>query len=240
MFTLEQKVDRWEDQRDIKNLMGIYVNYIIMNMDADVFANLWSQTREDVCYGENNGWYAGTQAVQGYYTAVRDRNALVAELLQRKFPDEIGGKSPEEIFGIGTFRVYPVCCPVIEVAGDGETAKGLWYCWGSHAEVTGAGPSACWTWGFFAADFVREGEDWKIWHLQFTNDVDARCGTDWGMPARPLPQLPEFTPLQDFQMPSYTVAAAVRPAYCAQRPLTPAPRVPEPYGTFAETFSYGI
>lgn len=66
------------------------------------------QERDDVCYGDNNGWYVGPEAVRGWYDAVRDRNALVAELLQKKFPEEIGDKSADEIFGIGTFRDYPV------------------------------------------------------------------------------------------------------------------------------------
>ena len=63
-FTTEQLMDRWEDQRDIKNLMGIYANYIILNKDADVVADLWSQ-RGDLCYGVNDGWYAGREAVAG-------------------------------------------------------------------------------------------------------------------------------------------------------------------------------
>lgn len=239
-FTIEQLVDRWEDQRDIKNLMGIYTNYIIMNDDALVFNDLWSQEQNDVCYGENDGWYVGPEAVKGYYAAVRNRNALVAQLLQRKFPEEIGEKKAEDIFGIGTFRVYPVACPVIEIAEDGATAKGLWYCWGSHAEVKGCGPTSNWTWGFFAADFVREGDAWKIWHLQYTNDVDARCGANWGKPAQPLPELPEFAPLNDFKLPAYTVSVPIRAMYNASRPLTPAPRTPEPYATFADTFSYGV
>lgn len=173
--SLEEQVGRWEDQRDIKNLMGIYVNHIIMNMDAEIFDALWS-SRDDVCYGDNDGWYVGPDAVRGYYQAVRARNALVAELLQRKFPQEIGQRTAEENFGIGTFRDFPVACPVIEVAGDGQTAKGLWYCWGSQAQVLSCGPTASWTWGYYAADFVREGNGWKLWHLQITNDVDARCG----------------------------------------------------------------
>ena len=31
----------------------------------------------------------------------------------------------------------------------------------------------------------------------------------------------------------------VRPLYSVDRPLTEAPRIPEPYDTFANTFSYG-
>ncbi len=80
--SLEEQVGRWEDQRDVKNLMGMYVNHIIMNMDADIFDALWS-TRDDVCYGDNDGWYVGPEAVKGYYAAIHDRNVLVAELLQK-------------------------------------------------------------------------------------------------------------------------------------------------------------
>lgn len=236
-FTTEQLVDRWEDQRDVKNRMGIYVNYIILNDDAKVFDDLWSR-REDVCYGDNGGYYVGADAVRGYYAAVHERNALVASLLQKKFPEELGGKTPEEIFGIGTFRDFPVADPVIEIAADGQTAKGLWYCWGSHAEVTQSGPSASWTWGYYAADFVREDDQWKIWHLEITNDVDARCGTSWGHPAEPMPALAEFAPLGEFRMPPYTVEKVVRAPYSATRPLTPSPRIPEPYETFADTFAY--
>lgn len=238
-FTAEQLIDRWEDQRDLKNLMGIYANYIILNKDADITADLWS-ARDDICYGINTGWYVGRDAVAGYYQATAERNKLVAKCLKQKFPEEIGSKTDEEIFGIGTFRVWPVSCPVIEIAENGGTAKGLWYCQGSHAEVLGCGPTSMWNWGYYAADFVREGDSWKIWHLQFTNDVDARCGTDWGKAVEPLPELPEFAELAAYAMPEPTVPAVLRETYSASRPLTFAPRMPEPYETFADTFSYGI
>ena len=237
--SLEEQVGRWEDQRDIKNLMGIYVNHIIMNMDAEIFDALWS-SRDDVCYGDNDGWYVGPDAVRGYYQAVRARNALVAELLQRKFPQEIGQRTAEENFGIGTFRDFPVACPVIEVAGDGQTAKGLWFCQGAYNDVETSGPVAHWTWGYFAADFVKEGDGWKIWHLQYLNDVDCICGQSWAGAQVPYPDLPEFAPLADFHYPEYSVCKQFRPLYSADRPTTPCPEIPQPYATFAETFSYGV
>ncbi len=243
-FSTEQLVDRWEDQRDIKNLMGKYMNYLIMNMDGQVFDDLWAQERNDVCLGFNDGWYVGAGAVSGYYEAYAKRHALVAEVMQKKFPkpspEGLGDKSPEDIYGIGTFRSYPIIDPVIKIAVDGKTAKGLWYCQGSHALVTEAGPTSSWTWGYYAADFVRENDNWKLWHLQATNDVECRCGTSWGMPAEPLPELPEFAALKEFKMPPYTTAAVVRMPYTPTRPLVPAPAMPEDYTTFADTFSYGI
>lgn len=239
-FSTGQLVDRWEDQRDIKNLMGKYANCLILNRDAEIFSLFWSKNQPDICLGFNDGWYAGAEAIGGYYQAIHDRNVLIAELLQKRLPEKLGGKTADEIFGIGLFRVYPISCPIIEIAEDGKTAKGLWYCQGARADVKSCGPTSSWTWGYYAADFVREGDEWKIWHLQCVNDVDSTCGQSWGRPLTELPDLPEFAALKDYEMPAMTVTEILREPYHPKRPLTPSPRIPEQYSTFAETFSYGI
>ena len=239
MFTTEELVQRWEDQRALKNLMGKYANCLILNREQEIFGLFWSEA-DDICLGFNDGWYVGPEAVAGYYQACRDRNALVASLLQKKFPDQLGGKSAEEIYGVGPFKVKPLSSPVIEVSADGKTAKGLWHCQGAYNDVETCGPVANWTWGYFAVDFRREADGWKIWHLSYTNDVDCICGQSWGKEKQPLPDLPEFAPLAEFCYPAYTVQAAVRTLYTPDRPHTDAPAIPEPYTTFAETFSYGI
>lgn len=239
MYTTEQLTTRWEDQRAIKNLMGKYANCVILNREEEIYASFWSG-REDVTLMLNDGAYVGAGAVEGYYAACRDRNALVAKLLQDRFPEKLGGMSQEEIRGIGPFKVKPMACPVIEVAGDGMTAKGLWFCQGAYNEVGTGGPVARWTWGYFAADFVREEDGWKIWHLCHLNDVDCICGQSWAGSQTEYPDLPEFAPLGEFRYPEYTVKREFRPLYSAQRPVTPCPEIPQPYDTFAETFSYGV
>ena len=239
MFTTEELVQRWEDQRALKNLMGKYANCLILNREQDIFGLFWSE-EADICLGFNDGYYVGPEAVSGYYQACHDRNALVAKLLQKKFPDKLGDKTDEEIYGIGPFKVKPLSSPVIEVAADGQTAKGLWHCQGAYNDVETCGPVANWTWGYFAVDFRREENGWKIWHLSYTNDVDCICGQSWGREKKPLPDLPEFAALADFHYPPYTMKTQVRELYSPERPHTDAPRIPEPYTTFAETFSYGI
>ena len=237
-FTTEQLVTRWEDQRALKNLMGKYANLVLLNREGEIYDAFWS-TREDVCLGQNDGWYIGKAAVGGYYDACRARNALVASLLQKRFPERLGAMSEEEIYGIGPFKVRPMSCPIIEVAGDGKTAKGLWCCQGAYNDVEACGPRAHWTWGWFAVDFVKEAAGWRIWHMQYLNDVDCTCGSSWGKPEPVYPELPEFAPLKDFAYPAYTRAEKLREIYYPERPVTEAPRMPEPYDTFAETFSYG-
>ena len=234
---IEYLVERWEDQRTVKNLMGKYVNCLLLNRQGEIFDAFFS-SREDVCLTFNDGSYIGAEAVKRYYDAVVERNRLSAKLLQDRLPEKLGGRSEDEIYGIGPFQVKPLTAPVVEVAEDGQTAKGLWFCLGCSAEVTSRGPEANWTWGYFAGDFVYE-DDWKIWHLQYLNDVDSLCGQSWGREITPYPEQPEFAALKDFAYPPYTLAENVRALYSVDRPLTAAPRIPEPYDTFANTFSYG-
>lgn len=234
-----QLLERWEDQREIKNLMGKYANCIILNREAEIFDLFWSKNQKDVCLGLNNGWYEGVSAICGYYNAIRDKNALVAKLVQQRFPQLLGGKSDAEIYGIGEFKSDPLYAPIIEVAIDGQTAKGLWYCMGTESNVGTAGPVAYWSWGYFAIDFILEDGDWKIWHMQNLWDLRAICGKDWGLPEEPYPDLPEFEPLRGWALPAPTTDQVLRETYSPTRPMSPAPPLPVAYETFAETFSYG-
>ena len=204
-FTTEQLTQRWEDQRALKNLMGKYANCLILNREQDIFDLFWT-SGDDICLSFNDGAYVGTEAVEAYYAACCERNKLVARLLQKRFPEQLGGKSEDEIYGVGPFKVKPLSSPVIEVAADGKTAKGLWHCQGAYNDVETCGPVANWTWGYFAADFVRTEDGWKIWHLSYTNDVDCICGQSWGKEKQPLPELPEFAELGEFKYPEYTVS----------------------------------
>ena len=45
--------------------------------------------------------------------------------------------------------------------------------------------------------------------------------------------------MAEFEMPGFTRAEPLRELYTPQRPFTRTLPLPEPYGTFAETFSYG-
>lgn len=234
-----EMLEKWEDQRDIKNLMGKMANCILLNREAELFERFWSHEQEDVCLGFNEGWYLGAAAIRRYYEAEHDRCALVASCLQKAFPQQIGDQSPEDIYGIGVFKVKPLYAPVIEVADDRETAKGLWYCLGSSAKVDASGPVADWTWGYYCVDFVRESGQWRIWHLQYLNDIECISGQSWGKKQIPYPELEEFAPLKAHSMPEPSVRCCLRPYYSPLRRMTPAPTIPEPYSTFNETFSYG-
>lgn len=237
-FTTEQLVDRWEARRRIQNIMGIFSQHILLKLEKDLFDDLWSN-REDVCLGVNEGYYVGAEAVRGYYAAKHQKTQLINRVLRELFPDKVAGKTEEETYGIGTMNYFPLDTPVIEIAADGQTAKGIWALRNTYSDVTPGGPEAYWQWGWVTVDFIREGDDYKIWHLNLLNDVHVRAGQKLHEAVSPYPTLPEFAALAEFQMPEPTVKVEIRPLYTVQRPFTQPPRLPEPYDTFENTFSYG-
>jgi len=235
----EQVMDQWEALREVKNLMGKYVNCLLLNRVQDIWSLFWSKTKKDVSLGLNNGCYVGKSDIQGYYGALYDGNMQKAKLLQKSLPQQLGSLSDEELYGVGPFHVHPLGSPVIEVAADNQTAKGIWHCMGAYADVGTEGPSSSWLWGYYAADFVKEQEGWRIWHLLYLRDVDHTCGESWADPEKPPEELPEFAELADLQLPKPTLEKTLWTLYSPRRPFTPSPRIPEPYDTFENTFSYG-
>ena len=239
-MTLEFLVERWEDQRTIKNLMGKYVNCLLLNRQGEIFDSFFS-TKSDVCLTFNDGSYIGPDAVKGYFDAIVARNLLSAQLLQKRLPEKLGGKSDEELYGIGPFHVKPLTAPVIEVAEDGETAKAFCCIFGYNTTVDTRGPVSNWIYGTICMDFVYENDQWKILHMQYLEDINAQAGSQWGKPDVPeFPELAEFESLRGLTPPEPGTKVTLHEAYSGSRSATVYPPLPKPYTTFAETFSYGI
>lgn len=237
-LSAEALVGRWEERREIKNLMGRYAVSFLLKKEKTMFVDFWS-SREDVSMGLNNGWYVGREAISGWFAAIDKNTALKAKLLKADLPEQLGDQDEQALYGIGDFDVKPLGTPVIELADDLQTAKGIWYSQGSKADVTEAGPVSYWTFGVFAADFIYEDGTWKIWHLQYLEDIKCLCGQSWAKPQTPFPALPAYAALKDAALPEPTVKVTLREYYSPNRPMAKLPRLPEPYPTFADTFSYG-
>lgn len=238
MLSAEELVGRWEERREIKNLMGRYAVSFLLKREKDMFADFWS-CREDVSMGLNDGWYVGRSAIAEWFAAIHRATSLKAKLLKEDLPEKLAEEDDAKLYGIGDFDVKPLGTPVIELADDLKTAKGVWYSQGSKADVTASGPVSYWTFGVFAVDFVCEDGAWKIWHLQYLEDVKCLCGQSWAEPEKPFPELPAYAALKEERLPEPTVKTTLREYYSPSRPLAKLPPLPVPYTTFADTFSYG-
>ena len=90
-----------------------------------------------------------------------------------------------------------------------------------------------------AVDFIREDEQFQIWHMQDLTDIDSPCGQNWGLPPEKLPEQAVFAPIAALHDPEPNVKRCLRRLYTPERDFSPPPELPRPYETFAETFSYG-
>ncbi|MBR1780136.1 MAG: nuclear transport factor 2 family protein [Oscillospiraceae bacterium] len=238
-YTTQQLAERFIDQREIQNVMGKYALLTMICKQADLVDKFWSKRAETPTLARNDGWYVGLEAISGYYQAISDNLAAKLPLMRKLFPKELGNKSDEDIFGVGEHFPRPITTPIVEVAADGKTAKGLWQVMGANNSITQFGPFSTWSWGYIAADFVLEDDEWKIWHLQEFDELTAPVATSW-VKDNPYPVLDAFAELADQTLPAPTVPARLYEVYSPEREYTAPPRMPEPYETFADTFSYGM
>jgi SnoaL-like domain len=155
-------------------------------------------------------------------------------------------------YGAGSeWVMHTSTTPVIEIAGDGKTAKGVWYSPGvglmGHAVKGKIGVTGSLFFEKYAGDFVKENGIWKIWHLQMAYDFVP--GLPQSMIEALTKELGELgTQLVDgFREagerskdlpPGFSKPVYVYPDYTVRRPGIIYPRLPEPYYTFAETFNY--
>ena len=238
-LTSEQLVGRWEDQRDLKNLMGKVCYTILLKQENEMVSRFWS-ARGDISLATNDGWYLGRDAVAGYYDAIYAHTEAYTAFMQKAFPEKMAKLSPEEQFGAGSMDVRPMDTSVIEIAGDGETARGIWYSRGTANDICPQGPLSRWKVGVYACDFVREDGAWKILHMKNFIDIDVPNGRSWGAKnPEPFPEIPAFRGAEPFRAPEPTRPEKLFEAYYPGRPFQKLPEPPVPYETLGETDSYG-
>lgn len=238
-YSPQQLAERFIDQREIQNVMGKYALLTMICKQADLVEKFWAKQAPQPVLGTNDGWYVGLEAISGYYQAVSDNIAAKAVLLKKLFPKQLGDKTDAEAFGAGEHMPRPLTTPLVEVAADGKTAKGLWQVMGANNCITEYGPLSTWKWGYIAVDFVLEEDEWKIWHMQDLTELDAPVASNWTEPS-PYAPMEGYAELAELTLPAPTVAAKLYEIYSPEREYTAPPRMPEPYATFADTFSYGM
>ena len=123
----------------------------------------------------------------------------------------------------------------MELAGDGKTAKGLWY---SIAQETEAQPDgtgkALWMPEKIAVDFVKEKDGWKIWHIVVSTDLVSEAGEDYS--EQEVYHNYETNPV-DVEFGTPTIAKLIHNTDFNW--WDNYPPMPEAYETFSDAVSYG-
>ena len=215
---LEKEIQRLKDIHEIQNLMGRY-EYLHTSAGGDYKLPdlLWAKKTPGASAELGNwGVYEGFEGVKKIYDATGK-----------------GSEIPGQMF------MHTLTTPVIEVADDGKTAKGVWISPG-HETIRprykrDEKPVPHWAWIKYGIDFVKEDGEWKIWHLHVYGIFHTPYDTSW-VDVPPYVAAPEQRRVIPFPKPDKPTTYHWLYNQTALTEMVPKP--PEPYETFDETFRY--
>lgn len=210
-YTDDELIRRVWDVEEIKKLVykrGVYIANDWRKRELD---ELWVQEPEHqktASFGKNIGWYVGMDNIRAWY---------------------------EKKHGAGYLAFHPASTGLVELAGDGKTAKALFYSIAQETESNGDGTAkALWMPEKIAFDLVKEGDQWKIWHFVAAVDLVSEAGADYS----------EQDPYPDYTTDPVMVEFGKPTIACLTHDATfnwwdDYPSMPEPYETFTDDISYG-
>jgi|WetSurSiteA1Bulk_404760.scaffolds.fasta_scaffold14996_2 hypothetical protein len=251
-----------------QNLMSIHNYYHGVNHNLEELEAIWVKENgayaKTATFSQPGGVWEGIDLIKVFYgnPKTKDKTQSLKEMI----------KNEPSAFPVGSMGIHLNTTPIIVVAGDGKTAKGIWYSPGPIFSYTGqkdkdgndlAGGSVFFE--KYGVDFAKEDGEWKIWHIQMYYDYVFSLGSDWtkpgarsggapggGAPSGGAPAGGQRGDQAGGQrsggapsgggMPQQVQSTRANPNPYAQwsptRVSTMEPKIPVPYYTFSETFSY--
>lgn len=212
---LVRRLQRLEDVHAISNLMGMHEYLHVAGRNGEELDTVFAREAPDSTFEpEDWGTWVGLDSIRACY---------------------VDGAPP---MMPGLVTEHALTTPVIEVAADGQTAKGVWISPGHETFPRPQGGLAHWSWGRYGVDFVKEHGEWKVWHFHIYTTFRTPYEVDWVESAVHRPaHLPEpGATMPNMRGPDRPVSFN-QPYHPDQTPvLQPLP--PRPYETWAETWSY--
>lgn len=166
MKTLEARLFWAKSNMELQRIMASYSNYLSggqFEKVLELFANEQEDVRAEMPWGIYEGYRSLIRLYAGYYRKVL-----------------CGGQGNTLLPGV--LDVHGMNTPVISVARDCATARGLWVSPGMFTvkDADGAnGLQSYWCWQRIGVDFIYENDSWKIWHLHVFPIWTAPFETSW-------------------------------------------------------------
>ena len=219
MATTAERIQRLEDIREVRNLMHTY-SYLNEYDRNRVYEEMWAHKSPDISFEyENYGVFDGQESVK------------------RLLASNPAPKARQK----GQVDQHTLYNDFIEVAEDRQTAKGAWLSIGYATPASGPDGAlqAEWYHCRYGVDFIKEDGKWKFYRMHMYTGFNTPYEKSWvrlsrdrgdqnagGLPpGTPNPYHPDRPNTQDVP-------------YSLKSSPSPMPRLPEPYRTFSETFSY--
>jgi len=154
---LKHEIERLKAARICENMMSRY-EYYHANEEHDKVIAMFSKRPDTRLYFGELGYWEGPDAAERGWG-----------ILKRMAPQP------------GSLHFHPTMCPVVEVAEDGQTARGTWTTFGFETgrdRKTGQ-LKANYAWGTYGVDFIKENGEWKFWHFHIYRLVQHEEGKPW-------------------------------------------------------------
>lgn len=236
VYTEDEQMRRVWDCECIKDLMSRRFMYYDNDMRREEINDLWVRKPEHMAtasFGRDWGYYVGMDNVIEYYVIDHDSRRREQLNAACKLVPELENDSKN--IGFGCMLAHNASTPFVCLAGDGKTAKGMWYSIGQESSLQHDDKTlALWSNNKIAADFVREDGEWKIWHLVISTDIFLDAGEAYS--GKPI-YYPEGTnPIQcEFGTPTLPMLTHNEVFLWSDD----YPPLPQPYYTYSPYIGYG-
>ena len=118
------------------------------------------ENQKTMSFGQNHGFWVGYASIYDAYVTGHQgmwESGLDSYLANHPELAEEIESDPSKYCGVGELIMHSLTTPIIEVAVDGNTAKGTWY---SPGQVTQFG-GGNWIWERYGVDFaIRHTTNW--------------------------------------------------------------------------------
>lgn len=224
---IEKAAAQADAYRQVVNAQASHNWGYYQHLHKDELDQYWAQTVDNIVYAHGREAFYGRKSTYQYYIETPKKmcangraNALKNYGLQVDPPEGPG------------YRVHNVISsPVVEIAGDGQTAQGIWMAHTFMSQMDSDG-SASPSFGLakYGDEFYQENGTWKMWH--------RRDYVDSMLPCNMLDTLPFENNVPLFQEGVKTIAQMgdmiYKPYSCTYRE----PKIPQPYDTWDPAQSY--
>lgn len=211
-FTSEERIRRVWDREEAKAVLCRHAYFEAANRRNNSLEQLWVQEPEHqatASYGKNWGYYVGMDAIYSYYV---EKNPIGAP---------------------GTNICHPVATICIEEAEDGKTCQAMWYNASYETRMVNGTLTPLWIAEKCSADLIKEGDDWKIWHMFI--GVDMQCEASENFKAQKVDLPVEENPVAvEFGTPNLAMDA-----YVTRYNYYDYPSIPARYESFQNKGSSG-
>lgn len=171
-YSDDELVIRLWDKEKVKDTMSRWCYYTASNQRREALNELWvrrNDSKKTASLGVNTGYYIGINDISNFLVVQNEENEYKK---LKEYSDNLADIPCDSLhLGLGQMTTNTVNTPLVELAADGRTAQYLACTSGQKTYGHPDGTADCYfVFGQIFADLVKEGDEWRIWHLKIHHD----------------------------------------------------------------------